>query len=177
MADLFELSVLDRPETALRLGPVPLGEPLRDVAGRHAGAFRQSGVALEVEAPPGLPVLEADGARLVRLLSNLLDNARRHTPAHRARGRGRRRGRGGGHGGRIDPDVLPHVFERYYRGTDARTRGAGTGLGLAIARATAEAHGGRLDVEDRQVGEASQTGEGAVFRLTLPLTDGRSPGA
>jgi signal transduction histidine kinase len=177
VADLFELSVLDRPAPALRLGPVPLGELLRDVAGRHAGAFRQSEVALAVEAPPGLPAVKADGARLVRLLSNLLDNARRHTPPG---GTVRLAARADANavtvevedtGPGIDPDVLPHVFERYYRGTDARTRRAGgTGLGLAIARAIAEAHGGRLEAE-------SLPDAGARFRLTLPLGRGLAEGA
>jgi signal transduction histidine kinase len=147
------------------------------VAGRHAGAFRQSEVALAVEAPPGLPAVKADGARLVRLLSNLLDNARRHTPPG---GTVRLAARADANavtvevedtGPGIDPDVLPHVFERYYRGTDARTRRAGgTGLGLAIARAIAEAHGGRLEAE-------SLPDAGARFRLTLPLGRGLAEGA
>ena len=179
--DLFELSVLDRPgglrpapASALRLGPVPLGELAWDVADRHRGAFDRAGVALDVAAPPGLPTLDADGARLVRLLSNLLDNALRHTPAGGAV-RLSAQVEGGAavvevadSGPGIAPDVLPHVFERYYRGTDARTRGQGTGLGLAIARAVAEAHGGTLEAENRTEG-------GAAFRLTLPVNASRSP--
>ena len=176
--DLFELSVLDRPapEGALRHAPVPLGELAWDVAERHRGAFDRAGVALALDAPPGLPTLDADGARLVRLLSNLLDNALRHT----ARGGAVRlsaRAEGGAavvevadSGPGLAPDVLPHVFERYYRGEGARTRGpggaGGTGLGLAIARAVAEAHGGRLEAENRVGSDAEASG--AVFRLTLP---------
>ena len=168
VADLFELSVLDAPDRALRLEAVPIGELASDVAGRHAQAFRAAGVDLEVDVEPGLPVLEADGARLVRALSNLLDNARRHTPPGGAvLLTASRVGEGvafevADTGEGIAPDVLPHVFERYYRGGGARTRGAGTGLGLAIARAVAVAHGGDLEVE-------SVPGEGATFRLTLPL--------
>lgn len=176
VADLFELSVLDRPAPSLRLDPVPLGELVSDVAARHERAFEEAGVALRLDVPSGLPVVEADGARLVRLLSNLLDNARRHTPGG---GTVRLRAHADPEavtvevadiGPGIDPDVLPHVFERYYRGTDARTRGSGTGLGLAIAQAIAHAHGGRVEAE-------SEAGEGATFRLVLPLTGGRSPGA
>jgi signal transduction histidine kinase len=46
------------------------------------------------------------------------------------------------------------VFERYYRGGDARTRGERTGLGLAIARAVARAHGGDIRVEEGAAGGA-----------------------
>jgi len=168
VADLFELSVLDRPGHALRLGPVPLGELARDVGAQHRAAFAEAGIAFEVDAPPGLPVVEADGARLVRALSNLLDNARRHTPAggtvtlaaRSASGEAAFEVADTGEG--IAPDALAHVFERYYRGEGPRTRGTGTGLGLAIARAVAEAHGGTLAAENTP-------GEGATFRLVLPL--------
>ena len=167
VADLFELSVLDRPDQALRTGPVPVGELVRDVAARHRRAFAAAGVAFEADVPPGLPTVEADGARLVRALSNLLDNARRHTAPGGSVRLGAVAEAGGvvltvadtGEG--IAADVLPHVFERYYRGEGPRTRGTGTGLGLAIAKAVAEAHGGTLAVE-------SAVGEGATFRLSLP---------
>ena len=61
----------------------------------------------------------------------------------------------------IAPESIPHLFERYYRGEDARTRGEGTGLGLAIAASVARAHGGTLTVE-------STPGAGSTFILRLP---------
>ena len=166
VSDLFELSVLDHPDRALRLDPVPVGELLRDVAGRHAAAFRQSGLAFEIDVPAGLPTIPADGARLVRALSNLLDNARDHTADGTVRLAAEADDREvrltvADTGVGIAPDALAQVFERYYRGDGARTRGAGTGLGLAIARAVAQAHGGALAVE-------SAPGEGARFTMTLP---------
>jgi signal transduction histidine kinase len=60
----------------------------------------------------------------------------------------------------IDPDVLPHVFERFYRGDDARTR-PGIGLGLPIAKALIEAQNGTLAAE-------SQVEQGSTLTLTLP---------
>ncbi len=168
VADLFELSILDRPQ-ALRPGPVPVGELVRDVAARHARAFESAGVRFEVEVAPGLPVVEADGARLVRALSNLLDNARRHTPADGTVTLAARVDAGqilltvADTGEGIDAEALAHVFERYYRGDGPRTRGTGTGLGLAITKAVAEAHGGTLAVE-------STRGHGATFRLSVPAT-------
>jgi signal transduction histidine kinase len=58
----------------------------------------------------------------------------------------------------IDPDSLPHIFERFATGSEAN---AGIGLGLAIAKALVEAQGGTIRVE-------SQVGEGTVFIVTLP---------
>ena len=177
VSDLFELSVLERPvgEVPLRLGPVPLGELLREAVAMQRPGYREAGVDLAADLPPGLPTLDADGARLLRLLGNLLDNARRHTASggsvtvrasatpEAAAVEVADTGEG------IAPDEQERVFERYYRGADARTRGErGTGLGLALARATARAHGGDLTVE-------SARGEGSTFRLTLPLRERPRP--
>jgi len=61
----------------------------------------------------------------------------------------------------IDPDVLPHVFERFYRGEEARAR-PGLGLGLPIAKALVEAQDGAITVD-------SEAGQGSVITVTLPL--------
>jgi signal transduction histidine kinase len=62
----------------------------------------------------------------------------------------------------IAPDQLEHVFERFYRADEGRSRDSGgSGLGLAIARAIVEAHGGRIWAE-------SPPGKGASFHLELP---------
>ena len=108
-------------------------------------------------------VIEGVPDRLARAVNNLLDNAARHgrTVAVAAGPWGVRvRDDGGG----IAADDLPHIFDRFYRGADARGRG-GTGLGLAIVRQVAEQHGG-------SVGAANVDG-GAELTLTLP---GANPG-
>ncbi len=64
------------------------------------------------------------------------------------------------HGPGLPSGEEQRVFEKFFRGHFAATRGAG--LGLAICRGFVEAHGGRIWAENRQVG-------GAVFRFTLPL--------
>jgi two-component system OmpR family sensor kinase len=60
----------------------------------------------------------------------------------------------------IDPESLPHIFERFYRGEQARAR-PGIGLGLSIAKALIEAQSGTISVE-------SQIQEGSIITVTLP---------
>ena len=60
----------------------------------------------------------------------------------------------------IAPEVLPHIFERFYRGDEARAR-SGIGLGLPIAKALVEAQNGTITVE-------SYAGQGSIATVTLP---------
>lgn len=105
---------------------------------------------------------------LVRLFTNLLTNAARHTPptgritlaARREDGQAVVTVTDTGDG--IAPEHLPHLGERFYRVDSARARlDGGTGLGLSIARSVAEAHGGALTF-------ASILGEGTTVTVTLP---------
>lgn len=132
------------------------------------------GQRLELDAPRPVTVT-ANGDQLVQVMLILLDNAIRHTPA------------GGtitlhvgqdidpvdgvacaridvedtGHG--IDPEHLPHLFERFYRAENARDRTTGgTGLGLAIALAIVRAHAGWIDV-------TSAPERGTRFTVWIPL--------
>ena len=174
VADLFELSALDSDAAdALRVEAVPIGELVADVAAQHRPLLAGGGIAFTVETAPALPVVEADGVRLVRLLSNLLANAREHTPeggsvALRARvvdGWVEITVEDTGSG--LSAEALAHVFERYWRGADARTRrsaGGGTGLGLAIAASIARRHGGTLSAENAPTG-------GARFTFRMPVGD------
>ena len=60
----------------------------------------------------------------------------------------------------IKPEVLPHVFERFYRG-DASRSDPGNGLGLSLCESILRAHGGTIQAE-------SMPGRGSVFTMTLP---------
>jgi signal transduction histidine kinase len=106
-----------------------------------------------------------DKRRLERIVVNLLDNARNHAdgPARIALEDGTRNTlrlvvEDSGPG--VPPNERDHIFERFYRGTEARRR-VGTGLGLALVSEHATAMGGRAWVEDRR-------GGGARFVVSLP---------
>jgi signal transduction histidine kinase len=123
-----------------------------------------AGVTLAADTAADLPILDVDPVRIREVLGNLVANALRHTP------RGGTVTIGGGvtpsavtltvrdTGPGIDPALLPHVFDRFVKGTGSR----GSGLGLAIARGLVEAHGGSISVE-------SPAGGGSTFKVELPL--------
>lgn len=103
---------------------------------------------------PDEPVeVEGDALRLHQLVTNLLTNATRHTPEGTAITVGLARTRSTvqltvhDDGPGVDPQLLPHVFDRFARGDSSRTRtSGGAGLGTAIVQAIAEAHGGSAEV-------------------------------
>jgi signal transduction histidine kinase len=116
-----------------------------------------------------------DAPRLARVLGNLLDNAIKYSPDRGdivvtiALAAVEERQRWAvlsvqDHGIGIPPGDLPHVFERFFRGTNVAGRIRGTGIGLAGARQIVEQHGGTLTAESRE-------GEGSTFTVRLPLND------
>jgi two-component system OmpR family sensor kinase len=114
-------------------------------------------------------IVDADAERLRQVIDNLIGNAVQHTPrgtpvsvnvsSEPGTGLLTVADRGPG----MSQEQASHVFERFYRTDDARTRDrGGAGLGLAIATSLAVAHGGELTVD-------TQPGHGAAFHLRLPL--------
>jgi two-component system sensor histidine kinase MprB len=132
---------------------------LVEEAVERAGLYAP-GVAFETDLEPC--VVEAAPDRLGRAVNNLLDNAAKHSPPGGVVEVGVRAGEltVRDHGAGVAPADAPHVFDRFYRGANARGR-PGSGLGLAIVRQVAEAHGGTVAVDEAP-------GGGALFRLELP---------
>jgi signal transduction histidine kinase len=170
VSDLFTFSRVEYARDAIAFDEVDVRELVcRAVEGvEHLSAARGCTVTLG-RAPRGL-VVHGDADALLRVLTNLLDNAIRHGRGHVALDV--RRVDGDIHvevaddGPGFAPDDLPHVFEPLFRSDRARaTATGGTGLGLAIARRLARAHGG--DVE-----AANDPGGGARTTMVLPATGG-----
>jgi len=142
--------------------------------GETVSAFRiqaeAAGVKLDLQAEPGQPLLNLDPERIRQVLSNLIANALRYTsrdgtiliclniiPSDSGKvAEVKVEDNGVG----IAPDVLPNIFNRFYKSRDS----SGTGLGLPIARHLVEAHGGRISAE-------SQPGQGTTIRFTLPIQE------
>jgi two-component system sensor histidine kinase MprB len=136
-------------------------EEVLERARRHS-----PGTPLDVELEP--TVVVGVPARLERAVGNLIDNAIKYSPPD---GLVEIRLRGGeltvrDHGRGISAEDLPHIFDRFYRGADARGR-PGSGLGLAIVRQVAVQQGGSVAAE-------AADGGGTLMRLRLPA-DGPEP--
>jgi len=122
---------------------------------RHA-----PGVRFRTELAPC--TIEGVPDRLGRAINNVLDNAARHSPAdgvvevQLCDGTLSVRDHGPG----VAPDDLPLLFDRFFRGADARER-HGSGLGLAIVRQVVESHGGAVEAANAECG-------GLAVTLTLP---------
>jgi two-component system sensor histidine kinase KdpD len=131
---------------------------LRPQTGRHD---------VEVHVAEDLPPVSLDYVEIDQVLSNLIENAARHTPPgtsiviSAAIGAREAIVEVSDDGPGVPTDALDRVFEPFFRGPSAATP-RGTGLGLAVARGLVEAHGGQISVRNRTEG-------GAVFRFTLPL--------
>jgi signal transduction histidine kinase len=141
---------------------------LGDLINQTMAAFRPqagtAGIAVSTEVAPALPAIEIDPARIREVLENLIANALHYTPragsiqikCESANQQVSVSISDSGQG--IAAEDLPHIFDRFYKGSDSR----GTGLGLAIAKTLIAAHGGEIFAE-------SEVGRGTTIRFVLPM--------
>lgn len=167
--DLHELTQAEARRLPLDKSDVNVAELVQETAAYFQPLMDEYDINLRVELLGRHPVVQADRQRLIQVMQNLLNNARRHTPAggriliqvEQLTGMVDIRVTDSGDG--IAPEHLPYVFDRFYRTDAARARDdGGVGLGLALVRAIIEAHDGHVKVTS----EGPQAG--TTFTICLP---------
>ena len=171
--DIGLVTTAEEGRLTMRKVPVSLGRIVTTALAQASARYATKGVQLDVRVSDvvGRTVLDADVDHLGQVLTNLLDNALRHTPpggavwlsADRAGGRVVIAVADDGEG--IAAEHLPRLFERFYRADTARDRAhGGSGVGLAIVRSITKAHDGTVTAH------SAGPGRGAVFTVELPVS-------
>jgi heavy metal sensor kinase len=170
LESLLTLARADEGRAELHREPVDLRTIMQEAEETAELLAEQAGVSVDIRMPSEPVILAADRSRIRQLILNLVENAVKYTP---------RGGRVSVELGASDGQVLltiadtgigiaagdlPHIFDRFWRVDQARTRTSerpGVGLGLAISKWIAEAHGGTIDVQSRP-------GRGTTFTVGFP---------
>ncbi|WP_203361857.1 ATP-binding protein [Bacillus sp. REN10] len=166
--ELLDLARMEAGHINLELEEIELSSFMKRVCNKFQGLAKEKQIELRENIPDEEYYIEIDSDRIEQVLTNLIDNAIRHTQ-EKGFVEVRLERKADGYevhvqdsGVGISEEDLPFVFERFYKGDKARTRGqSGTGLGLSIAKNMIKAHQGSIKVE-------SQLGEGTTFTFYLP---------
>jgi PAS domain S-box-containing protein len=165
VANLLDLDRLARGIVTPKLQPTDVGALVRRVLA-ESELVADTRVTLDVEEV----VQPVDGAKVERIVENLLANTVRHTPED-SRIWVRVEAVEGGcrivvedDGPGVPPEMREAIFEPFRQGADAPQHAPGVGVGLALVRRFAELHGGRAWLEERE-------GGGASFQVFLPVVD------
>lgn len=185
--ELMTLTRMDSDQTLLQFEDIDLGDAIIDAVEPSSALANQHEVAFEIDDLPELPI-RGNHQYLVQMVSNLLESTIKHSSAGgrvwiQAGSRQDEIGdvawlRVSDSGPGIPPEHLPHLFDRFYRVDQARTRNANEdsvslegnspvhsvdrGLGLSIVFWIVQAHGGSIHVE-------SKVNEGTTFEIIFPL--------
>ncbi len=177
--DLLVLARLEARREDFEWKSLPLDAFVREVVRDWRVRCQGQDLVVEVECEAELPSVRMDPLRIEQVLHNLLENARKHVPLSGGRVTVSLRSDEQSAGQHVvvcveDNGVgiplmdLPHIFERFYRGTKSRTRKDGSahssGLGLSIVKHIVAHHGGK-------VGASSPSGSGARVWFSLPTAD------
>jgi signal transduction histidine kinase len=166
--DLLDVSAIDAGRMDLEIQAHAVGALLVEVVDAMAPLAQEKQLVLERQIAPEEEALAVSGdrERILQVFSNLVGNGVKFTePGGRVTLSAARRGdvvefAVADTGSGIDPEHLPHVFDRFWRVRGRRRDG--TGLGLWIVKGLVEAHGGKVSVD-------TTPGSGSTFRFTLPL--------
>lgn len=169
VGELLDLARMEAGYIRLEPSTMDVLAMIRRVHRKFQAISKEEKVALQVDLPDGMDPVQWDEDKVEQVLTNLVDNAIRHTPeGGRVTLRAVPAEKGvqlivEDTGSGIPQEDLPFIFERFYKADKARTRGqGGTGLGLAIAKHIVEAHAGSVSVK-------SIEGKGTRFTVQLPM--------
>jgi len=167
--DLRTLSLADAGELSIALQTIEPERLINEVVTPYQYQTQRKNITLHVDVAAPLSTLEVDPGRITQVLTNILDNAMRHTPENGQIVLSARQTddwiefaiQDSGPG--VPQDKLEHIFGRFYRIDASRQReDGGSGLGLAIAKSIIQAHNGELSAE-------SEPGQGLKIIVRLPV--------
>jgi PAS domain S-box-containing protein len=163
--DILDFSRAEAGYLKVDLQPVDVLRCAANVVGQLQPQLRERGLEFDFDVPLGLPLVQANAARLEQVLTNLLSNAVKFTEAGRVRLRAWSEGEYllvsvSDTGIGIAPEHLELIFQEFRRVEPKGRRTGGTGLGLAISRRLVELMGGMIQVQ-------SAPGEGSTFTVQL----------
>lgn len=165
---ILDLSRLELNHRTITLGPVNLNRVIEQVLVAHQPRFESTGLQLETELSDSLPMVRGDDNQLAQVVTNLVSNAVNYTREGFIRVTTRHIAdmrqvlllvEDSGIG--IDPEDIPHLFDRFYRGQRI-SHIPGSGLGLGIVKEIVDIHQGKIGVD-------SVVGQGSRFRIWLPV--------
>ena len=166
IAEMLELSRLESGESPLELKIIDANSLVETAIKQFSSIAIESELKLETNLSEGLPTVLVDAKMIDHVFTNLISNAvkwSRTGDTITVKGwvdDGTVWFSVGDTGSGIEPEHLPHIFERFFK-TDAGRSQPGTGLGLSIARHIVDAHGGVMSA-------TSSVGEGSEFAFTVP---------
>lgn len=162
---LLELAKVDTLQQTFQ--PCNLSRISRAVVNEYQEKAIHKNITLTFETSDSINSIVGDPTQIKSAVSNLVDNAIQYSPeggviqVNVAENDGEIIVQVQDEGPGISAEDLPHIFEKFYRGTNGMQNAEGVGLGLALVRSIVKAHGGDVWVE-------SQPGQGSIFALRLP---------
>lgn len=178
VSDLTDVTRIESGRLQLSLKPIQFKAVIDEVARSMQESYNSKEQALQIEAPPEIPIVQGDTVRLTQILTNLVSNAHKYSP------------RGGlvtlrafpekniwdpegadevlhvsvqdtGYG--ISPEDQKKLFTKFFRADNNKSEAPGTGLGLNIVKQMVELGGGKVWFE-------SEIGKGSTFHFTIPIS-------